>query len=47
MRNNKADCVKALLDAGASLDSVTYGGDTPLELANKYKMVKIAPMLAK
>ena len=47
VRNNKADCVKALLDAGASLDSVTYGGDTPLELANKYKMVKIAPMLAK
>ena len=44
-RNNRLDCVKALLDAGASTSIKTVGGDTALSFANKYKFQPVADAL--
>lgn len=45
VRNNRLDCVNALLAGGASTSAETYGGDTPAQVAAKYKMAKISAVL--
>ena len=44
-RNNKVAVVKALVEAGASTKLKTYGGDTALEIAQKYKFKDLAAFL--
>ena len=44
-RNNKLGTVKALISAGASTTSETFGGDTALQLATKYKFDKVVDYL--
>jgi ankyrin repeat protein len=45
-RNNKLNCVKSLVESGASRTAVTYGGDTALQLAEKYKFAPIVEYLS-
>ena len=45
-RNNKLTTVKQLVDAGASTTKQTYGGDTALAIATKYKFKEVADYLA-
>lgn len=44
-RNNKVAVAKALVEAGASTTLKTYGGDTALEIAQKYKFKDLAAFL--
>ena len=46
VRNGKLPAVKALVGAGASLASTTFGGDTPLVLSKKYRMASIEEYLS-
>merc|ERR1712216_995243 len=44
VRNGRVDAAKELLKAGASTTAATYGGDTALELARKYRMSAVAQL---
>eukprot|EP00967_Tisochrysis_lutea_P101338 scaffold151963_cov35-Tisochrysis_lutea.AAC.1 len=45
-RNGCVAAVKTLLDAGASTSAQTFGGDTAMSLAQKYKKASVVELLA-
>ena len=45
-RNGRLACVKQLTEAGADLSKKTFGGDTALDLAEKYRMKPIVDYLS-